>query len=215
MRLRLVLSLCFLSSIAVGAPHASAVGPDRTLDWMAANRSATPEFSPGDVITFEEADKVRPFVPPAYQDIMIFDGMQVEIGETSDLSPSDAYKQATLQHQGQVVLAEDGALENYVAGQPFDDSKFKPRRAHPSRTATATARSGTSTSAGRPRASTLQRFYGTWVREGGEHDTTGQIEDGYEDMFQGGGTFPRILWGNYYRARTSTSARTSPTRTTG
>ena len=188
------------ATLAIALPlSAGAVGPDVTQDWMAANQNATPTFSAGDVITIEDADKIRPFVPPAYQDIMIFDGMQVEIGETSDLSPADVYKQATLQHQGQVVLAEDGAIENYVAGQPFDDSKFVPE--------TSPMENGDGYRAiwnfnfrWQAQGLALTRFYGTWVREGGQHDTTGQIEQGYEDMFQGGGTFPRILWGNYVRS---------------
>jgi hypothetical protein len=181
------------------AGPAQAVGPEVTLQWLKENATATPAFKAGDVITFDNADVIRPFVPPHYQDIMIFDGMEVKIGETTDLSPHDVYKQATLQHQPQVSLAEDGAVENYVAGRPFDTSKFQPE-----------STTGENMDGYRAiwnfnfrwqaQGLSLKRFYGTWIRAGGEHDSTGQIEDGYEDMLLGGGTVPRILWGYYYRA---------------
>lgn len=186
--------------LAVALPlSAGAVGPEVTLEWLEENQNATPEFSPGETLTFADVDKLKPFVPPSYQDIMFFDGMQVEIAETSDLSPSDDYKQATLQHQGQVALAEDGAIENYIAGQPFDDSKFSPESA-PMENGDGYRAIWNFNFRWQGQGLTLQRFYGTWIREGGQHDTSGQIEKGYDDMFQGGGTFPRILWGNYRRA---------------
>lgn len=195
-------ALCAAFAIALPlslAPPAGAVGPEVTLEWIEAQKSVEPQFKPGDVITYEQADLIRPFVPPSYQGIMIFDGMEVRIGETSDLSPADVYKQATLQHQGQVVLAEDGAIENYVAGQPFDDSKFTPESA-PMENGDGYRAIWNFNFRWQWQGLALQRFYGTWVRAGGEHDTSGKIEAGYEDMFGGGGTFPRILWGRYDRA---------------
>jgi hypothetical protein len=194
-----LLSLVVLAFAFAMVGPAQAVGPERTQEWMAAQEGVEPGFAPGDTITFENADVLRPFVPPSYQDIMIFDGMEVKIGETRDLSPSDVYKQATLQHQAQVVLAEDGALENFVAGRPFDTSKFVPESTQ-----------GENMDGYRAiwnfnfrwqgQGLSLKRFYGTWIRAGGEHDVTGQIEKGYEDMLLGGGTVPRILWGYYSRA---------------
>ena len=121
-----LLSLVVLAFAFAMVGPAQAIGPERTQEWMAAQEGVEPGFAPGDTITFENADVLRPFVPPSYQDIMIFDGMEVKIGETRDLTPSDVYMQATMQHQAQVVLAEDGALENFVAGRPFDTSKFVP-----------------------------------------------------------------------------------------
>ena len=193
-----VAAFAFALPITLALP-AGAVGPEVTLDWIAAQQGLEPQFKPGDVITYENADVLRPFVPPSYQDIMIFEGMEVKIGETSDLSPADAYKQATLQHQGQVALAEDGAIENYVAGQPFDDSKFKPESA-PMENGDGYRAIWNFNFRWQWQGLALQRFYGTWVRAGGEHDTSGKIESGYDDMFQGGGTFPRILRGRYDRA---------------
>jgi len=189
--------LCAVLTVPLPAA-VGAVGPEITLEWIVAQKGVAPGFKPGDVITYADADKIRPFVPPSYQDIMIFEGMEVEIGETTDMSPADVYKQATLQHQGQVVLAADGALENYVAGQPFDDSKFRPESA-PMENSDGYRAIWNFNFRWQYRG-IEGRFYGTWVREGGEHDTAGKIEAGYEDMFQGGGTFPRILWGHYHRS---------------
>ncbi len=190
-----ILSALIVLSLPLSA---RAVGPDVFLDWLKSQESATPDFKPGDVISFADADRIRPFVPPSYQDIMIFDGMRVEIAETTDMSPADVYKQATLQHQGQVRLAEDGAIENYVAGQPFDDMKFQAESA-PMETGDGYRAIWNFNFRWQSRGIAVKRFYGTWVREGGTHDTTGQIEAHYEGMFQGGGTFPRILWGYYNR----------------
>jgi len=188
------------AALAATLPSAAiAVGPERTLDWLEVQKNVTPTFKPGDVITYERADEIRPFVPPAYQEIMIFDGMEVEIGETSDLSPSDQYKQATLQHQGQVVLAEDGAIENYIAGQPFDDSKFKPESA-PMENGDGFRAIWNFNFRWQAQGLALTRWYGAWVRKGGEHDTAGKIDPAFTEMFEGGGTFPRILWGYYNRA---------------
>ena len=191
-------ALLVASAILFLPVPAAAEGPDVFLDWMAAQKHIDPAFQPGDVIRYEDAEKIRPFVPPSYQPIMIFDGMEVEIAETTDMSPADVYKQATLQHQGQVALAADGALENYIAGQPFDDTKFQPESA-PMENGDGYRAIWNFNFRWQARGIAVDRFYGTWVREGGEHDTTGQIEAGYSEMFGGGGTFPRILWGYYNR----------------
>ncbi len=187
-----------VAAFAIAGP-AQAVGPDVTLNWLKENQNATPAFKPGDVITFDNADVLRPFVPPSYQGIMIHPDMNIEITETSDLSPADVYKQATLQHQGQVKLADDGAIENYVAGLPFDPAKFKPE-SKPLENGDGFRAIWNFNFRWQSQGLTLQRFYGTWIREGGEHDVTGQIESGYDDMLMGGGEVPRILWGNYTRA---------------
>lgn len=198
MAIRKTLLGLVVAAFAIAGP-AQAVGPDVTLNWLKENQNATPAFKPGDVIKFDNADVLRAFVPPSYQDIMIHPDMNIEIGETSDLSPADVYKQATLQHQGQVKLADDGAIENYVAGLPFDPANFKPE-SKPMENGDGFRAIWNFNFRWQAQGLTLQRFYGTWIRAGGEHDVTGQIEDGYDDMLLGGGEVPRILWGNYARA---------------
>lgn len=108
------------------ASAAAGLSRDEWLQWLEANRKATPDFEDGEVITYEEADRIRPFVPPGYQSEMIFEGMEVTVKEPSDLSPPEVYRAATLQFQGQVELDEDGAIQNYVAGQPFDPDELSP-----------------------------------------------------------------------------------------
>lgn len=87
--------------------------------WLEASREATPDFAPGDVITPAELERVRPFVAPGYLEELNFPEFRMEIAETGDYAPHPLYREATLQHAGQTRLGEDGALIDYVAGQPF------------------------------------------------------------------------------------------------
>ena len=187
-------------AVAVAAPLAAhGFGPDTTLEWLEANQTAEPEFQPGDVVTHENHAVLKPFVPPAYHDIMFFKEMKVEIAETSDLTPAEAYKQATLQYQGQVRLAEDGAIENYVAGFAFDPEKLRPEAA-PGGNGDGNRAIWTYNFRWQSRGLEVKTFYGAWVREGGTHDAKGLVKPEHEEIFGGGGTFPRILWGGYHRS---------------
>ena len=94
--------------------------PEDHLAWLKANQSAKPQFVDGDVITYDKADLVRPFIPAEQQSSVLFDGMNMVIKDAGDLSPSDAYKAATAKFAGQAKIASDGAIENYTAGRPFD-----------------------------------------------------------------------------------------------
>ena len=97
------------------------------LAWLKENQSAgAPQFAPGDTITIDNADVIRPFIPKEQQDSLIFDGMDMKIVAPDDLSPREDYIAATEQFAGQASIASDGALENYTAGRPFDPSTFTP-----------------------------------------------------------------------------------------
>lgn len=82
-----------------------------------------PAFAEGDVISFEEIEKLRPFLPgPFWQhrDYFFFDGMQLEIGPTmADYSPPAAWREASAKHAGEARIGPDGSLENYTTGRPF------------------------------------------------------------------------------------------------
>ena len=85
--------------------------------------TGAPAFKEGDVITFDQLESLRPFLPKevwANRDFFFFEGMKLEIGPSfADYSPATVYQDATKQFAGQPKLGPDGSLENYVAGQPF------------------------------------------------------------------------------------------------
>ncbi|MDG2049753.1 MAG: DUF1329 domain-containing protein, partial [Myxococcota bacterium] len=84
---------------------------------------SAPTFKEGDVITAENVDALRPYLPEEFwdnRDFFFHDGMQLEIGPFyRDYSQSDQYKAMTEKHKGQSKIGPDNSLENYVAGQPF------------------------------------------------------------------------------------------------
>ncbi len=83
----------------------------------------TPTFKEGDVIGFEQLEKIRPFLPQEFwdnRDFFFYEGMRLEIGATNqDYSPAAAYKAATEKFRGQPRIGPDNSLENFVAGMPF------------------------------------------------------------------------------------------------
>ncbi|NNL66598.1 MAG: DUF1329 domain-containing protein [Myxococcales bacterium] len=85
--------------------------------------SATPQFKEGDVITYDQVDKLRPFLPDEFwdnRDFFFYEGMQMEIGPTMyDYSAPKEYQAATEKFRGQPRIGPDESLENYTAGQPF------------------------------------------------------------------------------------------------
>ncbi|MBW2242476.1 MAG: DUF1329 domain-containing protein [Deltaproteobacteria bacterium] len=87
-----------------------------------------PSFSEGDVITMDQIDKLKPFLPEEFwsnRDFFFYEGMQLEIGPANfDYSPPPVYKDATKKFSDQVRLGPESSLENYRAGQPFPMDKI-------------------------------------------------------------------------------------------
>jgi hypothetical protein len=83
----------------------------------------TPTFKEGDVIGFEQLEKIRPFLPQEFwdnRDFFFYEGMRLEIGPTNyDYSPAAEYQAATEKFRGQPRIGPDNSLENYTAGRPF------------------------------------------------------------------------------------------------
>ncbi len=166
--------------------------------WFKENQSAQPQFVDGDVITFEKADLVRPFIPKEFQDEWIFEGMEMTIntGKAATMKPAQVYLDATERHAGQATIAADGAIENYSAGRPFDPEKFVP-----------------GTDSGwkmvwnwnyrwQNDGLSVGEVDWVWVRRGGSHDNHEVMSnDGgkYAQYYEGGGTFERVLKGPYKR----------------
>ncbi len=87
---------------------------------------AAPEapFKEGDVIGFEDVEKLRDFVPERFwenREFFFYEGMKIEIGPTQrDYSEAQAFHDATKRWQKEAKLGRDGALVDFVAGQPFE-----------------------------------------------------------------------------------------------
>lgn len=156
-------------------------------------RSAEPQFIDGEVVTYDKADTIRPFVPPDYQSKMIFDGMQVSIRDAGDLPPAAVYQEATARYQGQAVLASDGALENYVAGRPFDRASFTPGSKEDGYKL-----AGNFNFRWQHEGLKVGELHWPWIRRGGSHENHEVMTDTYAKYY-GGGTFERLLTGTYQR----------------
>jgi hypothetical protein len=77
----------------------------------------------GDLITHDQIDRLRPYLPPElwpHRDFIFHEGMRLDIGPSfRDYSPPPAYQEATEHHSGKASIGTDGSLVGYVAGQPF------------------------------------------------------------------------------------------------
>ncbi|MBV8137497.1 MAG: DUF1329 domain-containing protein [Deltaproteobacteria bacterium] len=81
--------------------------------------AARAEVKPGDVITPQNAARVRELVSPGVY-YKVVNGMTMKIGPTVRIDWPPPYKEATEKYAGQVRLSEDGrSLVGYVAGVPF------------------------------------------------------------------------------------------------
>jgi hypothetical protein len=97
------------------------------LQWVDDNREVQPAFQAGDMLSFADLEKLRPFLPPGYMEEFRFPEVSFAIAPAGDYSPPQLFRTATEQYAGQTRLAADGALENYVAGQPFASASLDPR----------------------------------------------------------------------------------------
>ncbi len=85
--------------------------------------AVVPTFQEGDTLSFDEVNKLKPFLPEQFwdnRDFFFYEGMQLEIGPTmADYSPAKEYQAATEQYRGQARIGPDNSLESWVAGRPF------------------------------------------------------------------------------------------------
>jgi hypothetical protein len=97
-----------------------AAGPGRGNDDAA---PSGPGFAEGDVISFDQIELLRPYLPPVFwdnRDFFFYEGVQLEIGPTqADYSPAEVYVAATERFRGQPRIGPDNSLDNFMAGQPF------------------------------------------------------------------------------------------------
>ena len=97
--------------------------PALAQDAQDAGVSPVPQFAEGDVISMDQVDKLRPFLPEQFwdnRDFFFYEGMRLEIGPTqADYSPADVYQAASKRFAGEPRIGPDNSLENFPAGQPF------------------------------------------------------------------------------------------------
>jgi hypothetical protein len=119
MHARLLSSLAFAAALAALAPAAARAAEDAG--------ALTPSFKPGDVIGYEQLEKIKPFLPEEFwdnRDFFFYEGMKMEIAAPGDYSPPPEYQAATDKFKDQPRVGPDNSLENYVAGEPFDPKKI-------------------------------------------------------------------------------------------
>ena len=50
--------------------------------------------------------------------------MTINSAAAAEMKPAQRYLDATAKHAGTASIASDGAIENYIAGRPFDPAEF-------------------------------------------------------------------------------------------
>lgn len=109
-------ALAALLALALAGP-APAADREALLAWVEADPVV--ELEPGTVVGRDALASLDAVLPPAFVAHLDFEGVAIEIGPTTDLTPHAAYVEATRRFAGQASLGADGALSGYVAGQPF------------------------------------------------------------------------------------------------
>jgi hypothetical protein len=112
--LRIALSLV----LALGMPAAGFAAETASEDVV----PGVP-FKEGDVIAFEQIDKLKDYLPPEFwenREYFFFEGMQLEVGPFfRKYATPPEFDKMTERYLGQPKLGKDGALESYKAGLPF------------------------------------------------------------------------------------------------
>src|ERR1019366_6749983 len=92
--------------------------------WLEKYANTKPDFKPGDVLTSKDLERMRPFIPPGFIEQLNFPEFRAEIIAPKSHRPRPDYVDCSEKHQNQTRLDADGAMTNYVCGQPFLDSQI-------------------------------------------------------------------------------------------
>ena len=95
---------------------------DTFIQWLHKYAEAKPDFKPGDILTAKDIERMRPFVPPGFLEMLNFPEFKARIVAPVDRSPVQSYIDCSEKYQSQVRLNPDRTLANYTCGQPFPDS---------------------------------------------------------------------------------------------
>ena len=114
-------------------PAPGSCAPDGGLAALAAEPVDAPPvpFQTGDVFEVDRLPLLENYLPAfiyANRERFFYEGMRLEIGPCfHDYSAPAFYHEATRQFRGKAILREDGGLEGYVAGLPFDPEVIDPK----------------------------------------------------------------------------------------
>ncbi|MGI9591807.1 MAG: DUF1329 domain-containing protein, partial [Myxococcota bacterium] len=93
-----------------------------------AGTATAPQFAEGDIITMDQVDKLKPFLPEQLwdnRDFFFYEGMQLKIGPTMrDYTPNAPYMAVSAKNAGQARIGPDDSIENYTSGRPFENDKI-------------------------------------------------------------------------------------------
>lgn len=160
--------------------------------WLQTAEGTPPLFREGDLLIHTDLAKVRPFLPPGYLDEFNFPAVAFSVSPSGNYAPHQDYLAATEQYLNQARLADDGALENYVAGRPFAQTQILPDD----------PRSGLKAAWNfihrwKFYGMRVQRYLGALLAKGG---TASPLAGFPTDLMQGGGTAERYLVALYRQA---------------
>ncbi len=187
------IAVLMFSEVKASSQTASSNLPtrDEIQEWIASNISTLPQFKEGDILTHADLDKLRPFIPPRYIEEFNFPEVEFHVSPTGRYTPHRDYMAATQQYAGQTRLADDGALENYIAGRPFARALVNP--ADP----TAGIKAAWNFNyRWQHYGMHVQRYLGALIAKGGSGS---QLSGFPPDLFQGGGRAIRHLVALYQR----------------
>ena len=114
-----------MSWLFLGSNNAQAFTIKDFEQWWQKYKDARPEFKPGDVLTYEDREKLRPFLAPEAFDFYIYPGVQIKVSETRDYTFHPLYIEATEKFGQQSKLSPEGELLDYVAGMPFPQARIE------------------------------------------------------------------------------------------
>jgi hypothetical protein len=95
-----------------------------TLAWAETNRSASPDFHPGDTLRRADLNRMAPFVPPGFLAELDFAEFEAAIQKKRRFGAHPVFEAASLQYGPQTEIAADGSLLNHVAGRPFSHARI-------------------------------------------------------------------------------------------
>ncbi len=122
--LALAVSWTFSSGVyaqdVASAPAAQPLGSEDVVPGL--------PFQEGDVLTFDQLDKLKDYLPPAFwenREYFFYEGMELEIGPSNrKYGEADAYRDVTEENRGKTSIGPDGSLLGYSGGLPFPSDEI-------------------------------------------------------------------------------------------
>jgi hypothetical protein len=123
--LRTILPLALLLTLSSAQTAAETLPRDMLEQWVEADQVIDRELTPGMVFVDDDITQLKSVLPPGYIDAFQFPGARIEIQESGDYVPYQAYLDASDRHSDSSLLAEDGSIEGHIAGLPFSHPRIR------------------------------------------------------------------------------------------